>query len=194
MKSLPIGISTLKFLIQDKMVYVDKTGVIAPLVKDKGRYFLSRPRRFGKSLLIDTFKELFEGNEVLFRGLAIHDSWDWSKKYPVIKIDFAGGVMRSKTDLENKLAAVLNWHCNAFGITLTEDGLSNRFKELIQKTRDKTGSQVVVLVDEYDQQRTGADPLPRLCPEVPGPDRRAGVRAGPGVQPKHAQSGAVCWG
>jgi hypothetical protein len=61
------------------LVYVDRTGIILPLVREKGRYFLSRPRRFGKSLLVDAFKELFEGNEPLFHGLAIHDSWDWSE-------------------------------------------------------------------------------------------------------------------
>jgi hypothetical protein len=123
MKSLPIGISTFRFLIEDKLVYVDKTGIILPLVREKGRYLLSRPRRFGKSLLVDTFKELFEGNESLFRGLAIHDSWDWSRKFPVIKIDFAGGVLHSPQDLDNKLDhPVLQENARQYTVSLSASG------------------------------------------------------------------------
>jgi hypothetical protein len=151
MKALPTGISTFRFLIEDKMVYVDKTGIIQPLVKEKGRYFLSRPRRFGKSLLVDTFKELFEGNEPLFRGLAIHDSWDWSRKLPVIKIDFAGGVLHSPQDLVNKLEPVLQEHSRQYGVKLSAAGLANRFQELIKSIHEKTGLPLVVLVDEYDK-------------------------------------------
>jgi hypothetical protein len=133
------------------MVYVDKTGIIGPLTRVPGRYFLSRPRRFGKSLLVDTFKELFEGNEPLFRGLAIHDSWDWTKQYPVVKIDFAGGLLRDEEDFENKLLPVLDRIAEPHGISLTVRGLSNRLNELIQSLYKTTGSPVVVLVDEYDK-------------------------------------------
>jgi hypothetical protein len=107
MKSLPVGISTFRFLIEDNLVYVDKTGIILPLVSKPGRYQLSRPRRFGKSRLVDTFKELFEGNESLFRGLAIHDSWDWSRKFPVIKIDFVSGVSTSRAALDERIIHLL---------------------------------------------------------------------------------------
>ncbi len=151
MKSLPIGISTLKFIIEDDFVYVDKTGIIWPLVKNQGRFFLSRPRRFGKSLLVDTLKELFEGNEPLFQNLAIHDHWDWSKKYPVVKIDFAGGFLRSEEDFENKLIPALVRIAEGYDIKLTNRGLSNRLSELIQKLYKKTGCPVVFLVDEYDK-------------------------------------------
>ena len=151
MKPLPIGISTLSSIIDDNMVYVDKTGIISPLVTTRGRYFLSRPRRFGKSLLVDTFKQLFEGNEPLFRGLAIHDDWDWSKKYPVVKIDFAGGVMRDEEDFENKLVPALNRIAEPYGITLTARGLPNRLDELVRGLYKKSGAPVVVLVDEYDK-------------------------------------------
>lgn len=151
MKALPTGISTFRFLIEDKMVYVDKTGIIQPLVREKGRYFLSRPRRFGKSLLVDTFKELFEGNEPLFRGLAIHDSWDWSRKLPVIKIDFAGGILHSPQDLVNKLEPHLNRYAREYDLVLESTGLSSRFQELLQKIYDHTDLPLVVLVDEYDK-------------------------------------------
>lgn len=151
MKALPIGISTFRFLIEDDMVYVDKTGIFGPLVRQKGRYFLSRPRRFGKSLLVDTFKELFEGKEELFRELAVHDWWDWSKKYPVIKIDFAGGLLRNEEDFENKLLPVLDRIAEPYGITLSSRGLPNRLGELIQALHQRTGSPVVLLVDEYDK-------------------------------------------
>ncbi len=133
------------------MVYVDKTCVIETLAMAPGRYFLSRPRRFGKSLLVDTFKQLFEGNEELFRGLAIHDRWDWSKTYPVVKIDFAGGYLRSEEDFENKLVPVLDRIAGEYDVKLSTRGIPNRLSELVQELYEKTGSPVVVLVDEYDK-------------------------------------------
>lgn len=151
MKALPIGISTLKSILDDKMVYIDKTGLIGGMIEKKGRYFLSRPRRFGKSLLVDTLKEIFEGNEPLFRGLAIHNTWDWTRKYPVIKIDFAGGLLQNLEDLNNKLQAVLNRYASDYHITLKENGISNRFTELLEGINKTTNSQLVVLVDEYDK-------------------------------------------
>ena len=97
MKNLPIGISTLSTILENNMVYVDKTEYAHSLAATAGAYFLSRPRRFGKSLLLDTFKSLFEGREELFRGLYIHDKWDWSRKHPVIKVDFTGGVHKRES-------------------------------------------------------------------------------------------------
>ena len=88
-KLLPIGRQTLKGLIENNCIYVDKTEHVYRLVTEGGYYFLSRPRRFGKSLLISTIKELFEGNRILFDGLWIDDKWDWSKTSPVIHISFA---------------------------------------------------------------------------------------------------------
>lgn len=82
MKALPIGISSLKLIIEGQMVYVDKTSYVHDLVKHPGRYFLSRPRRFGKSLLVDTFQQLFEGNESLFRGLAVHAAGTGTNAFP----------------------------------------------------------------------------------------------------------------
>lgn len=151
MKHLPIGISSLRSILEDDMTYVDKTGIIEPLARVRGRYFLSRPRRFGKSLLVDTFRELFEGNEKLFRGLAIHDKWDWSKQYPVVKIDFAGGLLRNEEDFRNKLTPVLDRIADSYGVVLTSRGLSNRLSELIQALYHATESPIVFLVDEYDK-------------------------------------------
>jgi hypothetical protein len=151
MKSLPIGISNLKMIREHDMVYVDKTGIIYPWVSKPGRYFLARPRRFGKSLLVDTFKELFEGNEELFRELSIHDRWDWSKKYPVVKIDLAGGTLSSRQELDGKLLPLFDRYAGEHGITLTTGGVANRFNELIRSLSETAGMPVVVLVDEYDK-------------------------------------------
>jgi hypothetical protein len=81
-RKLPIGIQTFAKLREDDCYYVDKTGFIRQLIAEGSQYFLSRPRRFGKSLLIDTIAEVFAGNEPLFEGLAIHPHWDWSVRHP----------------------------------------------------------------------------------------------------------------
>ena len=94
MKKLPIGIDSFKEIITENHCYVDKTGLIHRLVTNGKYYFLSRPRRFGKSLLIDTIAEAFLGKKELFRGLFLENNWDWTQKYPVISIDFAQGVDR----------------------------------------------------------------------------------------------------
>ncbi|MDR0440845.1 MAG: AAA family ATPase, partial [Candidatus Accumulibacter sp.] len=88
-KKLPIGIQTFREIREDNCYYVDKTAFALRLIREGKVYFLSRPRRFGKSLFLDTLAELFAGNEVLFRGLYCHDQWDWETKYPVIRISFA---------------------------------------------------------------------------------------------------------
>jgi hypothetical protein len=84
MKKLPIGTQSFKDLIGSNYVYVDKTEHVYNLINNGSVYFLSRPRRFGKSLLISTLKELFKGNKDIFEGLYIYDKWEWTKKYPVI--------------------------------------------------------------------------------------------------------------
>ena len=91
-RKLPIGIQTFRKIREgDRFYYVDKTPWIHALVEEGSHFFLSRPRRFGKSLFLDTLKELFEGNEPLFRGLRIHGEWDWSVRYPVVRLSFGGG-------------------------------------------------------------------------------------------------------
>ena len=107
MKKLPLGISTLSKLLENNCIYVDKTEYAYHLTTQPGAFFLSRPRRFGKSLFVDTLKEIFEGNQKLFEGLFIYDKWDWNKKYPVIKFDFAEGILKSGKDLNEKITILL---------------------------------------------------------------------------------------
>ena len=144
MKKLPIGISTLSTIIEEDLVYVDKTEYVHRLVATSGRYFLSRPRRFGKSLFLDTLKTLFDGREELFRSLYIHDKWDWSRKHPVIKVDFAGGSTRDRTELELRLGEKLAAIQREFGMALTAGSVAGQFAELIQVLSEKTGTKVVV--------------------------------------------------
>ena len=106
LKQLPLATQTLQKIVDQQMVYVDKTEHVWELVQKTGAYFLSRPRRFGKSLFLDTLHQLFEGNEELFQGLFIHDKWDWSIRYPVIKIDFASGVLQSREELDRRIYVI----------------------------------------------------------------------------------------
>ncbi|MEM4619564.1 MAG: AAA family ATPase, partial [Desulfurococcaceae archaeon] len=98
-KKLPIGISSFEEIRRENYYYVDKTHYVAKLVSEGKYYFLSRPRRFGKSLFVDTLKQAFLGRRELFEGLYLHDHWDWSEVYPVIHIDFGGGVIEDASDL-----------------------------------------------------------------------------------------------
>ncbi len=166
MKALPIGINTLSTILAEEMVYVDKTALAYKLVSRPGRYFLSRPRRFGKSLFIDTLKEIFEGNKELFKGLYIYDKWNWEKKYPVIKVDFAGGNVRGRGELDAKISANINRYCDLFKVTLKEDGISNRFNELITNIVKKYNSKVVILIDEYDKPILDNIDNPNIANEV----------------------------
>ncbi|MBS3955154.1 MAG: AAA family ATPase, partial [Methylomicrobium sp.] len=104
---LPLSIQNFAEIRQGNICYVDKTELVWKLVDAGKAYFLSRPRRFGKSLLVDTLKELFEGNRALFEGLYIYDKWDWSKTYPVIKIDFASGTLQSRKQLDERIEIIL---------------------------------------------------------------------------------------
>ena len=99
MKKLPIGIQTFEKLIEGNCYYVDKTSFISELTQAGDYYFLSRPRRFGKSLFLSTIKAAYQGKKDLFQGLYLHDQWDWSMVHPVIHISFGSGVMRSIEEL-----------------------------------------------------------------------------------------------
>jgi hypothetical protein len=151
LKNLPLGISTLSKLLDNNCVYVDKTEYAYNLTSQSGAFFLSRPRRFGKSLFVDTLKEIFEGNQKLFEGLYIHDKWDWSKKYPVIKFDFAEGMLKSRKDLDEKINEILFLNEVNLGVTTVNKSISGRFAALIKGAREKYRERVVVLVDEYDK-------------------------------------------
>ena len=100
---LPIGIQTFSEIREEGHYYVVKSAFALRLVDEGSYYILSRPRRFGKSLFLDTQKEMFEGNEPLFKGLAAENRWDWGQKYPVLRISFGGGGVGSVADLQQNL-------------------------------------------------------------------------------------------
>ena len=150
-KKLPIGIQTLSTIIQGDYYYVDKTGLVQQLIANGQYYFLSRPRRFGKSLLIDTLKELFEGNQALFSGLQIHDHWDWTQRFPVIRISFGGATLEGREDLKETLEEQLADYEQQFALPARRPSPRGRLRDLIIRLHQQTGQKVVVLVDEYDK-------------------------------------------
>lgn len=166
MKNLPIGINTLQKIDENNMVYVDKTRIAYKLIQTAGRYFLSRPRRFGKSLFVDTLKEIFEGNKELFKGLFIYDNWNWEKKYPVIKVDFAGGIVQSRAELNIMLTEKLNAIQKKFDLSVSSESVQGKFSELIHILNEKYNSNVVVLIDEYDKPLLDTIEKPEMINEV----------------------------
>ncbi len=151
MKKLPIGIQTFRDIIEDNYYYVDKTPYIKELKENGKVYFLSRPRRFGKSLLISTIKEAFSGERELFKGLYLYDNWDWTKRHPVIHISFGTGEFQEKEGLRIRIEELLYKHQKKYDIELRSKNISGRFEELIESLYTKYGQKVVVLVDEYDK-------------------------------------------
>jgi len=151
MKKLPIGIQTFSEIINNDYLYIDKTREAYELVSNYKYAFLSRPRRFGKSLFMDTLQDIFEGNKSYFEGLYIYDKWDWEKSYPVIKIDW-NSKLRTIDDLEQKLKITLQHNQERLDIKCSTDiSLHFCFEELIVKAYEKYNMPVVVLIDEYDK-------------------------------------------
>ena len=150
-RRLPIGIQTFRELREQDCYYVDKTAYIERLLHEGKHYFLSRPRRFGKSLFLDTLKELFEGNEPLFRGLHVHDRWNWSERCPVVRLDFAGGSFKEPGSLDEDVMLQLEYLEETAGVPAREVGVPGRFRRLLQAMHRQTGQRVAVLVDEYDK-------------------------------------------
>jgi hypothetical protein len=153
-------------LRESDCIYVDKTRYVHALTRIPGRYFLSRPRRFGKSLFVDTLKELFEGNQRLFEGLYIHDLWDWSRRFPVIVIDFAGGVMDSRQALDEKILEILASQRKRLGVTTDKTSISGIFGDLIEAAAHRYGQRAVVLVDEYDKPILDNIDKPEIAGEI----------------------------
>jgi Cdc6-like AAA superfamily ATPase len=149
LKLLPIGVQTFLKMRSNPYVYVDKTEHAYRLAITEGMYFLSRPRRFGKSLMVSTLRELFEGNRILFKGLWIEDKWDWSKKSPVIQLSFAS-IAYKELGLDTALKIELTRIANEIGLTFTTDSYQQHFRELIHFLHQKNGN-VVILIDEYDK-------------------------------------------
>ena len=150
-KKLPIGIQTFREIREDNCYYVDKTGMAVHLVQTGKAYFLSRPRRFGKSLFLDTLKELFEGNRALFTGLAAESAWDWGKKHPVIRVSFSDGVLQSRAQLDQRIEEILQDNERRFGLQSEHLSIGGRFADLIRQAHEATGQRAVVLIDEYDK-------------------------------------------
>ena len=150
MKKLPIGIQTFSKIIKDNCVYVDKTRHIAELIESGEYFFLSRPRRFGKSLLVSTLSEIFSGNKSLFQGLYIYDKIDW-QSYPVIVIDFNNISYTTDEVFRVSLLSFLDNIAAEYDIVLSSIFVKDKFVELIKKIAAKTQQKVVILIDEYDK-------------------------------------------
>ena len=154
-RKLPVGIQGFEKIRTDNFLYVDKTTYIYKLVHNNVPYFLSRPRRFGKSLLLSAMKAYWEGKKDLFKGLAIEDlekdnaeAW---KKYPVFYFDFNGANYQTEGALEQKLSSMLSEWEEEYGFENQDSVLADRFRKLLKKAYEKTGLRSVILVDEYDK-------------------------------------------
>ena len=154
MKNLPIGIQTFQD-IRDKeenYIYIDKTDLALKLIKSGKYYFLSRPRRFGKSLFLDTLKDIFEGKKELFEGLYIYDKWDWERTYPVIKISFGAGVVKSLDDIDDTIQELIEINERRLGLKCINNTKHKKcLGELIYTAYEKYNQKVVILIDEYDK-------------------------------------------
>lgn len=162
MAKYPIGIQDFESLRKDGYLYVDKTRSIRNLVENGKYYFLSRPRRFGKSLLLSTLKAYFEGKRELFKGLAIDsDDVKW-ETHPVLRFDLNAENYEAKESLETLLIKQLSVYEEQYGRMEYDMTIAQRFDSLIRNASEKTGKRVVILVDEYDKpmlQAIGNDKL-----------------------------------
>ena len=150
-KLYPIGMQTFSEIREEDFLYVDKTEYIYRMTHTSGKYFfLSRPRRFGKSLLVSTFESYFEGKKELFKGLAVDKlEKEWTE-YPVLHFDMSGGKHMEPEQLELYLGYILEDQEKKWGINEPRIGANNRLIDLINTAYEKSGKQVVVLIDEYD--------------------------------------------
>ena len=147
----PIGMQTFSKIIEEGYTYVDKTAYIKPLLSQGQFIFLSRPRRFGKSLLLSTLKAYFEGRRDLFKGLAADSmDLDWTPS-PVLRFDLNAENFSLENGLVSLLNRLLGEYEKQYGITAEADTLAGRFSQLIRKVAESTGRKVVILIDEYDK-------------------------------------------
>ena len=162
-RRLPIGIQTFRKLREQDCYYVDKTAYIERLLHEGTHYFLSRPRRFGKSLFLDTLKELFEGNEELFAGLYIHHRHDWSVHHPVVRLSFGGGNFKEPGELHEDVMLQLEDLEEEAEIAVRRVSAPARLRRLLQALHRKAGRRVAVLVDEYDKPILDALETPEIA-------------------------------
>lgn len=151
LKLYPVGIQTFERIRKENKLYIDKTEYVYRMTHSGGCYFfLSRPRRFGKSLLVSTFESYFSGKKELFEGLAIEKLEQKWMEYPVLHFDMSGGKHMEKEQLEDYLSNRLEAEEKKWGITHSKRGVNDRLTELITTAYEISGKQVVVLIDEYD--------------------------------------------
>ena len=148
MKKLPIGIQTFSKIREDDYIYIDKTPIVKKLIDSGSYYFLSRPRRFGKSLFLDTLSELFKGSKEFFEELDIYDKWDWDVKYPVIKISFGSGNFSTAEGIQKRISDILKFNCTQYEIPYESN---QTLAELVFSLQEKCNHKVVILIDEYDK-------------------------------------------
>ena len=162
-RKLPIGIQTFRKIREENCYYVDKTAYMRRMVDEGTHYFLSRPRRFGKSLFLDTLKELFEANEVLFEGLDIHGHWDWFVTYPVVRLSFGSGNFKEPGYLHTNLMAQLDAVERRAGLVGVYATGPERFRHLVEVLHNRAGYPVAILVDEYDKPILDALEVPEVA-------------------------------
>ena len=151
-KKLPIGIQTFAEIRREGYYYVDKTPFVSALAESGKYYFLSRPRRFGKSLFLDTLAEAFAANRTLFTGLYLENHWDWERRHPVVRISFAEGRLERRADLDRRIRGILRENAERLQVVLDDlDDISGSFGQLITRAAEKHQRQTVVLIDEYDK-------------------------------------------
>ena len=151
MKKLPLGIQTFRDIIEDGYIYVDKTRHVYDLINGGKYYFLSRPRRFGKSLLLDTIAEAFSGDKELFKGLWIYDSDHEFIKHPTLRFDMSNIANDTPENLITSLSLSLNNRIRKEGFDINSKIPSDAFQYLIEALHDKYKQRVVILIDEYDK-------------------------------------------
>ncbi len=163
---LPIGIQTFREIREGGFYYVDKTGFATRLVEQGKAFFLSRPRRFGKSLFLDTLAELFSGNAALFQGLYAERHWDFGQRHPVVRFSFADGVIQDRAQLDEKIRELLADNEQRLGVAGEHQSISGRFHSLLRAAEVHYGARVVVLVDEYDKPMLDNLTRPELAREL----------------------------
>ena len=167
MNRYPLGIQTFEKIREENLFYVDKTDLVYNIVKGSQNNFLSRPRRFGKSLLVTTMQAYFEGKKDLFKGLAIEKLEKEWVKYPVIHLDLSRGKYYEIQVVHSTLNAVLGFYEEKLGITVAKGTTyGTRLDEIIQTTAAQTGQKAVVLIDEYDAPMLDSNAKPELQEQI----------------------------
>lgn len=152
MTKYPIGIQSFEKIRSSNFYYVDKTEFVYNLVKEEsGYYFLSRPRRFGKSLFLDTLHQAFAGRKKYFKGLFLENNWNWDEQFPVLHISFGAGIFKDTDSLNLRFNYLLSRFEEEYEVKLNEKNISDRFDELVRKISEKQNQKVVILIDEYDK-------------------------------------------